>query len=60
MARGTVGIRLPVTRFICKQKVSLDKDPETQQRVVAALRRPGPYQHPALADEMERVRAERG
>ncbi|HWF53472.1 MAG TPA: FMN-binding negative transcriptional regulator [Solirubrobacteraceae bacterium] len=60
MARGTVGIRLPVTRFICKQKVSLDKEPETQQRVVAALRHPGPYQHPALADEMERVRAERG
>jgi len=29
---GTVGIRLPITRFHCKVKMSQDKDPETQRR----------------------------
>jgi hypothetical protein len=52
IARGTVGIRLPISRFICKVKMSQDKDPVTQRQVIDALRRPGPYQHPALADEM--------
>lgn len=53
VAKGTVGIRLPITRFVCKLKMSQDKDPETQQRVVRALRAPGPYRHPELADDME-------
>ncbi len=53
LARGTVGMRLPITRFSCKVKMSQDKDPETQQRVIQALRAPGPYQHPRLADAME-------
>jgi transcriptional regulator len=53
LARGTVGLRLPVTRFVCKRKLSRDKDPQTQRQVIAALRRPGPYSHPKLADEME-------
>jgi transcriptional regulator len=55
VARGTVGIRLPITRFQCKVKMSQDKDPETQQRVIHALRAPGPYHHPRLADEMQRA-----
>ena len=55
VAKGTVGIRLPITRFQCKLKMSQDKDPETQRRVVRALRAPGPYSHPALADDMERA-----
>jgi transcriptional regulator len=58
VARGTVGIRLPITRFVCKVKMSQDKDPVTQQRVMAALRAPGPYQHPELADDMERALTE--
>jgi transcriptional regulator len=53
-ARGTVGIRLRVERFFCKRKLSQDKDPVSQRQVVEQLRRPGPYQHPALADEVER------
>ncbi len=53
VARGTVGIRLPITRFECKVKLSQDKDRETQQRVIHALRGRGPYQNPRLADEME-------
>jgi transcriptional regulator len=53
-ARGTVGIRLRVERFVCKRKLSQDKDPVSRRNVVERLRQPGPYQHPALADEVER------
>jgi len=35
--------------------MSQNKDPVTQQQVIEALREPGPYQHPELADQMERV-----
>jgi transcriptional regulator len=55
VARGTVGIRLPISRFQCKIKLSQDKDPQTQRQVIEALRRPGPYRHARLADEMERT-----
>jgi transcriptional regulator len=57
VAKGTVGIRLPITRFQCKVKMSQDKDPETQGRVIQALRAPGAYHNPRLADEMERALA---
>jgi transcriptional regulator len=55
VAKGTLGIRLPITRFVCKIKMSQDKDPVTQRQVIAALRAPGPYQHPELADDMARA-----
>ncbi len=55
LARGTVGIRIPITRFVCKIKLSQDKDPVSQRQVIAALRAPGPYSHPLLADDMVRV-----
>lgn len=55
VARGTVGVRLPITRFVCKVKLSQDKDPVTRRQVIEALRAPGPYQHPELADEMEQA-----
>ena len=55
MARGTVGIRIPITRFVCKQKLSQDKDPQTRRQVISALEEPGPYQHPGLADDMRTV-----
>ena len=57
LARGTVGIRLPITRFQCKVKMSQDKDPVTQRQVVAALRAPGAYQNLRLAADMERALA---
>jgi transcriptional regulator len=57
VAKGTVGIRLPITRFQCKVKMSQDKDRETQQRVIQALRAPGAYHNPRLADEMQRALA---
>ncbi len=55
LAAGTVGVRLPITRFLCKVKMSQDKDPESRARVLAALRRPGHYENPTLADQMERA-----
>ena len=55
IARGTVGIRLPITRFVCKIKMSQDKDPVTQRQVMDALRAPGPYQNPELASDMARA-----
>lgn len=57
-ARGTVGLRIPVSRFDVKAKLSQDKDPESVQNVIDHLRAPGPYSHPALADDMERARDE--
>jgi transcriptional regulator len=55
VAKGTVGIRLPITRFVCKIKMSQDKDAVTQRQVIEALRTEGPYCYPELADDMERV-----
>ncbi len=55
LARGTVGIRLPITRFICKVKMSQDKDPQSQRQVLDALRGPGHYQNPALVSDMQRA-----
>jgi transcriptional regulator len=54
IAKGTVGLRIPVDRFELKRKLSQNKDDETRRNVIAALREQGPYRHPALADEMER------
>jgi transcriptional regulator len=55
LAVGTVGIRLPITRFVCKVKMSQDKDPQTQRQVLGALRGTGPYGNPELADQMQRA-----
>jgi transcriptional regulator len=55
VAGGTVGLRLPITRFVCKIKMSQDKLPVTQRQVMAALRAPGPFHNPALADDMARA-----
>lgn len=57
VAKGTVGIRLPIHRFQCKIKMSQDKDPETRRRVIEALRAPGAYQNPRLANEMQHTLA---
>ncbi len=55
LARGTVGLRIPITRFTCKVKMSQDKDPLSQRQVLKALRGNGPYADRALAQEMERA-----
>lgn len=54
IAKGTVGLRIPVERMEIKRKLSQNKDEETRRNVIAALREEGPYRHPALAEEMER------
>ena len=55
ISRGTIGLRIPVARFVCKRKLSADKDDRSRRQAIAALREPGPYHHPELADEMERA-----
>jgi transcriptional regulator len=55
IAPGTVGLRIPITRFVCKVKMSQDKDPESQERVLDELRGSGPYGQERLADEMQRA-----
>jgi transcriptional regulator len=52
LAPRTVGLRIPIDRFICKVKMSQDEDPSTQAQVLATLERPGPYSNPALAKQM--------
>jgi transcriptional regulator len=54
IAKGTVGLRIPVTRFVCKRKLSQDKDDLSRRQVIAKLREPGPYMDAELADEMQR------
>jgi transcriptional regulator len=54
IAKGTVGLRIPIDRFETKRKLSQNKDDETRRNVIAALRGEGPYRHPELAEEMER------
>lgn len=58
LAPGTVGVRLPIDRFICKVKMSQDKDEQSQANVLAQLRGDGPYASEVLADDMERALAE--
>ncbi len=59
MARGTVGLRIPIDRFTLKVKMSQDKDETSVQNVIDALRGDGRYQHDPLAADMERARDER-
>jgi transcriptional regulator len=53
IAKGTVGLRIPIDRFELKRKLSQNKDEETRRSIIAALREEGPYRHPTLAEEME-------
>jgi transcriptional regulator len=56
IAPGTVPFRLRAARVEAKAKLSQDKPREVQDRVIAALERPGPYGNPELAAEMRRLR----
>jgi transcriptional regulator len=56
IAKGTVGIRLRVTRFDARLKLSQDKPDHVMNHILGALESDGPYNHAALAAEMRRVR----
>lgn len=60
LAKGTVGLRIPITHFVCKVKMSGDKPTGSQRRVLAELRGDGPYASKSLADDMERAMRKRG
>jgi transcriptional regulator len=52
IAKGTVGLRMRVTRFDARAKLSQNKAPEVQDRIVTEL----DARNPDLAAEMRRVR----
>ena len=56
IAAGTVPFRLVASSVDAKAKLSQDKPREVQDRVMAALERPGPYSQPTLAAEMRRLK----
>ena len=64
IATGTVGLRIPITRFTAKNKMSQNRPDETVDRIIAELDGDGPYASPTLAAEMRRthdaLRAARG
>ena len=55
IATGTVGLRIPITRFTAKNKMSQNRPDETVDRIIAELEGDGPYASPALAAEMRRT-----
>ncbi len=55
VAKGTVGLRLRVTRFDARAKLSQNKPPHVRQRIVSELEGQGPYSSAALAAEMRRL-----
>jgi len=55
VATGTVGIRIRITRFDARAKMSQGKSPEVVRNIVGALETDGPYASQALADEMRRI-----
>ena len=56
IATGTVGIRIRVTRFDARLKLSQNKTPEVVERIIEALEGDGPFSSQPLADEMRRAR----
>ncbi len=58
IAKGTVGLRLRVTRFDARTKLSQNKTPEVVERIIEALEGDGPYSSALLAEEMRRVHPE--
>jgi len=55
IALGTVGLRLVVTRFDARAKLSQNKAPEVVDRIIDELQAGERYSNPDLAREMRRV-----
>ena len=60
IAKGTVGLRMRVTRFDARAKLSQNKSDEVRATIIEQLRADGPYANAALAAEMERREAAAG
>lgn len=60
IVRGTVGFRLPVTRWEAKEKMSQNRPEDTVRTVIEQLRGEGPHANPALAERMEQINGLRG
>ncbi|MFT2705860.1 FMN-binding negative transcriptional regulator [Clavibacter zhangzhiyongii] len=60
ISAGTVGLRLVVTRFVAKAKLSQNKPPHVVERVLHELEHGAEYRQPALAAEMRRAAARAG
>lgn len=56
LERGTVGFRLTPTRVTAKRKLSQNRSAEVVETIIAQLSVDGPYENPALANEMRRAR----
>lgn len=54
IARGTVGVRVRVTRVDARAKLSQNKPPEVVENIIGALESDAPYGHADLAREMRR------
>ena len=55
IAKGTVGLRIRVTRFDARAKLSQNKAPEVRESIMSALEGSGAYSSAELAAEMRRV-----
>jgi transcriptional regulator len=55
ISRGTVGLRLRVTRFDARLKLSQNRPAHTRDRIIAELEHGEHYANPALAAEMRRI-----
>jgi transcriptional regulator len=55
LAKGTVGLRIPITRIEARKKLSQNRTDADRDSVIAHLAGDGRYSHPGLADEMTRV-----
>lgn len=55
IAKGTVGLRMLVTRFDARLKLSQNKTPEVADRIIDELQAGENYSSPDLAREMRRV-----
>ncbi len=54
VAKGTVGMRMRVTRFDARAKLSQNKPAHVRTRIAAELAGSGPYASSALAEELRR------
>jgi len=55
IAKGTVGLRLTVTRFDARLKLSQNKAPEVIDRIIDELQAGEHYSNPDLAREVRRI-----